>query len=429
MDKGFFMSCQLVDAETSWCYNGFYGNEFERTVTYGKDTAQIMKYDFDHTLDHCKNGSYRWTQPYGKNNVLGMGTADMDYYCPPCLKEALSVVCEENTYNYRMKPDIYFQTIIDWYENKYSIKIEKEWLSNVPSTIGAIRLAIQLFSKKDDYVLMQTPHFTPLQTAIEGAGCHLLVNPMILENGTYRLDFQDFEDKVKAYKPSVFLLVNPQNPTGHVFSHEELSKLADICWKYHVRIISDEVHSLILYDGNKHIPILGVSEKAMEISIQIVSMCKGFNMMSLPHAIITIADKKIREAWEKLLLPYSFGYASNSFSIAGVTAVMSGKADDWLKEVTSYLQNNRDILTNTIQKKGFPISPIKPGAGHLLWIDCRKSGVKAEELGEYFLEKAGISLNNGLEHGEAGKGFVRLNFAVTKSNLMLALERIETLFK
>lgn len=283
-----------------------------------------MNYNFDSTLDHRADFSYRWIQPDGRNDVLGMGTADMDYFCPPCLKESLSAVFDENTFNYRMRPDSYFQTIIDWYKSNYCISIEKKWLSNIPSTIGTIRMAIELFSQNGDYVLMQTPHFAPLQIAIERAGRKLLTNTMILANGRYELDFHDFERKIMAYKPAIFLLVNPQNPIGRSFTQEELSKLVDICWKYHVRIISDEVHSLILYDKRLHIPILGVSDKLKEIAIQVISMCKGFNMMSLPHAIIAIANHEMRTAWNQFILPFSFGYASNSFSIAGVTSVMSG---------------------------------------------------------------------------------------------------------
>ncbi len=387
-----------------------------------------MKYNFDQTLDHRYDHSYRWVQPENRDDVLGMGTADMDYFCPPCLKKTLLAVCEENTYNYRMKPDLYCQTIADWYERKYGLCVKKEWLSNVPSTIGAIRLALELFSSKGDYVLMQSPYFTPLRTAIEGAGCRFLTNPMTLRNGRYELDFQDFEDKIRRYHPSFFLLVNPQNPTGRVFTLEELTKMVDICGTYGVRIVSDEVHSLITYDGNRHIPILSVSEKAREISIQVVSLCKGFNIMNLPHAIITIADDRMREAWEKFVRPFEFWYASNSFCIAATISVLSGEADEWLDEVTAYLKNNRDTFIETAVQMNLPLVPIKPEAGYLLWIDCRNSGLDTEHLGELFLDKAGISLNNGLDHGEDGRGFVRLNFAVTAKNLQLALERIEGLF-
>lgn len=384
---------------------------------------------FDETLDHRKNLSYRWVQPEGREDVLGMGTADMDFVCPDCVRRATQNIWEENTFNYRMKPEGYFQAILGWYERKYQLMMEKEWLSNVPGTIGAIRLLMGRFAGERKKIIMQSPYFGPLKTAVEGAGCELITNPMILKNGRYELDLADFEDKIRVHRPAVFLLVNPQNPTGRIFTREELKSLVDVCIRYQVLILSDEVHSLIVYEGKKHTPVLAVSEQAREISIQVVSMSKGFNLMSLPHAIVAIANPDIRRKWEEFLVPFSFGYASNSYCIAAVTAVMSKEAEEWLDNVTDYLQENRNLLISCLKEKQIPLVPLKPEAGYMLWIDCRNTGTDAEGLSDMFLKKAGISLNNGLEFGTEGRGFVRLNFAVTRENLKLALERIEMMYK
>ena len=388
-----------------------------------------MKYNFDDTLDHRCNHSYRWEQPEGRNDVLGMGTADLDYVCAPCMKEAALKVCEENTFNYRKKPDSYYEAIISWFNRKHEMEVKREWIRELPSTIGSVRLALGAFCRLGDYVIMQTPYFTPIKAAIEGAGCHFLENPMVLKDGRYEIDFVDFEEKIKTFRPSMFVMVSPQNPTGRVYSLEELSRMVDICYKYNVKILSDEVHFLITYDGHKHIPILDVSEKAKQISIQLFSFSKGFNMMSLPHAMILIEDEGLRKRWDDYLIPYDFHYASNSFSIAVVTAIASGKGDEWLEEVTRYLNKNRDLFIQLAEEKKLPMVPLKPEAGYLLWIDCRKSGVEPEQLGKVFMEKAGISLNNGLDHGEEGRGFIRLNFGVTESVLREAVLRMEKMFR
>lgn len=387
-----------------------------------------MKYNFDKTLDHRYNHSYRWEQPEGREDVLGMGTADLDYTCPPCVKEATQLVCEENTFNYRKKPDSYYAAVMDWFKRKHQMDVKREWIRELPSTIGSIRLALGAYCRLGDYVLMQSPYFTPIKAAIEGAGCHFLTNPMILKNGRYELDLEDFEEKIRTYRPSMFILVSPQNPTGRVFTLEELQRMVEICDRYKVIILSDEVHFLITYDGHKHIPIMDVSETARKISIQLFSFSKGFNMMSLPYAMLLIADEGLRKRWDDYLIPYDFHYAVNSFSIAAVTAIAAGGGDEWLEEANAYLKRNRDLFAELVEEKQFPLIPLKPEAGFLYWIDCRKTGIEPEQLGKVFLEKAGISLNNGLDHGEEGRGFIRLNFGVTEQVLREAVDRMEKMF-
>lgn len=381
-------------------------------------------YQFNKTLDHRRNGSYRWQQPEGRDDVIGMGTADMDYYSPPCLKDAVRQVWEENTFNYRGISPEYIRSVIMWYQKNYGLVLEEEWLTSAPGTIGAIRIALELYSKKDSYVLIQAPYFSPLKRAIEGAGCRVLLNPMALKDGCFALDLDVFEYQVRTFHPSIFLMINPQNPTGRIFTKAELDRMVEICHRNHVVIISDEVHSLITFDGKHHIPILNVSEKARDISVQVMSVSKGFNMMGLPHAIVTIANPEMKAKWDEAVAGYSFSYAYNAYTMAAVTAIMSGQAEDWLQEVTAYLRENRDLLIQSLTEDHLPLIPYAPEAGFLMWIDCRGAGLNLDRLNEEFLSRAGINLNNGLEHGELGRGFVRLNFAVTRETLNTAAERI-----
>lgn len=387
-----------------------------------------MEYDFDRTLDHRKTTSARWLQPEGRNDVIGMGTADLDFYCPPCVEEANMKVCKENTFNYRYKPRSYYQAVTSWFRRHYQLELPATWLSNILGTLGAVHMCLCRFTHPGDWVIIQSPYFMPLKASIEAAGCHFLENPMKLVEGRYEIDFADFEEKVRKYRPSIFLLVNPQNPTGRVFTREELEQLVEICDRYQVLILSDEVHFLVTYDGRKHIPIYGVSRRAQEISIQIFSYSKGFNIMSIPHAMVFIADPELRRKWEDYVYGFNFNYASNSFAIASVTAVAGGQADGWLDQLTAYLQGNRDYFLEAVARLGLPLKPLKPEASFLFWIDCRESGIPGEKLKDFFLEKAGISLNNGLDHGETGRGFVRMNFGVTRKTLETAVDRLQKAF-
>lgn len=388
-----------------------------------------MKYNFDQTPDHRHNGSYRWDLPGTPDDMIGMGTADLDFACPPCVAEALLPIAQENCYNYRQRPEEYFDAIIGWYQRNYGLAVKKEWLSTVPSTIGAVRMALGIWIKPGDAVICQTPLFAPIDRAVAGADCRLIDNPMIIVDGHYEIDFADFEAKIAAHRPKLYLMVNPHNPTGRVYTPAELEKLVEICDKYGVKIVSDEVHGLILYGENRHTPILAVNETAKKISVQIVSLSKGYNIMSLPHAIVTIADEQMQKEWMRQITAFSFGYATNSFAIAAVTAILKGGADDWMKELTGYLKNNLDETLSFIRAHKLPLVPFVPEGGFLLWLDCREAGIGQTELDKFFLEKAHIHLDDGEENfGPEGKGFVRINYAVTNSVLKEALERIRAAF-
>lgn len=387
-----------------------------------------MKYNFDKTLDHRANHSYRWAQPDGRNDIIGMGTADMDFECAPAIREAAEQICSENTFNYRAKPDHYYDSLIGWYQRMYGLDISRAWLSNIPATLGAIRFLVGHFAKAGDRVIMQTPHFSPLQRAIEAAGCELLLNPLKIVDDRYELDLDDFEKKIKAQKPSMFILVNPHNPTGRVFTRNELERMVDICYENGVLILSDEVHCLITYDENRHIPLLAVSDHAKEIGIQVMAMSKGFNTMGLPHAVIMIANPDMQQSWLDYILPFDFYYASNAYALSAFIEITDGHADEWLLEATSYLKENLDLFFSEVKRRNLPLKPLSPEAGYLLWIDCRNAGLDQDNLAQIFRERAGVDLGDGLDFGNEGRGFVRMNFAVTRETLMSAIDKIEAMF-
>ncbi|MBR2592844.1 MAG: aminotransferase class I/II-fold pyridoxal phosphate-dependent enzyme [Oscillospiraceae bacterium] len=384
---------------------------------------------FDVTPDHRHNGSFRWDLPGAPEDVIGMGTADLDFYCAPGIRNALMKVAEENCYNYRQHPDEYYSAVCNWYHGNYGLDVQKEWLSNVPSTIGAIRMALGILAEPGDKVIVQTPVFGPVTTAIEGAGLVQIDNPMTVATDRYEIDFDDFEAKVRRFRPKVFLMVNPHNPTGRAFSGIELERLIDICYENGVKVISDEVHCLIIYEGHRHTPVLAVSDRAREIAIQVLSLSKGYNIMSLPHAIVTVADPGLREAWDRQIASFSFGYAVNSFAIAAVTAILKGEANERMGELKRYLKRNIDETIRFISDQRLPLKPYTPEAGFLLWIDCRNAGIGEENLDTFFMERCHIHLDDGeKEFGPCGRGFIRINLAVTNKVLKQALERIRSIF-
>lgn len=387
-----------------------------------------MTYDFDQDLGLGSIGSRRWDQPAGRVGVLGMGTADLDFACPPCVREAIAPIVEQNVYDYRVVPDSYYEALLGWFLRRYGMEAERDWFDSVPSTIAAIRMAIEALSRPGDAVIMQTPHFMPLEAAALGADRRVVLNPMSFVGGRYELDLGLFERQVREERPSVLVLVSPHNPTGRVFSRGELEALVDVCARHGVRIVSDDVHCLITYDGLAYTPLLALSEQARAITVLVTSFSKGFNLMGLPHALVIIADEGLRAAWHGLADPYDFGYAPNPLAVAAVTSVASGAADGWLEQVTSYLQANRDRFLARVAEAGWPLRAATPEASYLLWADCREAGLDPQASDRAFLNRSGIKLNNGLQHGEAGRGFVRINFGVRRAVLEEALGRLGRMF-
>lgn len=387
-----------------------------------------MNYDFDRIQDHRANGGIRWNEIPGRTDYLGMGTADLDYDCPPSVREDLLKVAEANCYNYRFRPEEYYESVIGFLKRRFGQTIEKDWIFNVPGTLASVRFAVRCFTKPGDKVLMHNPLFEPLKLTITSSGCEVVYSNLVLKDGRYEIDWEDFENKIRTEKPAVFMLCSPHNPTGRIFTREELTRMVEICAENDVKVISDEVHFLVNFDGKKHVCILDACEKAKDICVQIFSLSKGFNLMSLPNAFVVIADPAMRKKYADFGTAHAFQYAYNLFAFAAAKAVTDGRADQWLDDMTAYLQENRDIFAEECKRRNLPITPIVPEASFVYWIDCRDCGIPAEELGSAFLERAGIALNNGTHHGSEGAGFVRLNFAVTREVLYEALDRLEKMF-
>ena len=377
---------------------------------------------FNITLKRKGTNSIKWDQ-YKDHDIISMSTADMDFLSPPCVKEALLKRADLGIYAYELISESYYNAVVEWFVNKYQWQIKKEWLCHSPGIWTGVRICIDTFTKPMDKVLVQAPMFHPIAEIIEKSNRTLVINHLKLEEGKCSIDFQDFENKI-ADQVKLFVLVNPQNPTGRVFTLGELQRIGEICRKYNVIVLSDEVHGGIVYDTHRHIPFLKVEKGFEENAIVITAASKSFNLQGLTHGILVIPNERLKALYLSSLKGYDLDFATNVFSLAGVeSAYRCG--GPWLETLNDYLQENLNFLMAYFSNHIPLIKVVKPEGAYTAWLDCRDLNLNSTELETLFMDKAKVAVTFGHKFGLDYERFARINFACTLYTLKLALGRIE----
>ena len=375
---------------------------------------------FDERLDRNAVNSIKWSKASGGG--LAMGTADMDFKSPQCVTDALIEKARQGIFAYEAKPDSYYQAITDWYHNRFEWDIEREWLVNGPGIWACMRMCIDTYTRPGDGVLVSTPHFHPIADAIKNSGRKMVLSELKLTNGKYEFDMGDFEQKLE--KVSMYILINPQNPTGRVFTKEELRRVGDACIRHNVIIVSDEVHANITFGECRHVPMGAVSEEIAQCSIVLAAPSKAFNLQGLTYGYGIISNMDLRARFLETMTGYDFDFATNLFSMTALEAAYS-HGEPWLKELTVYLEKNLDYMCSFMERELPQIKVIRPEGSYMAWLDCRELGKSPMELQELFVEQAGIYLTRGETFGSAGDGFERINFACPRSVMEEAMQRIK----
>ncbi len=382
------------------------------------------KINFDKKVNRAGSDSIKYanlTKRYGSDEVIPMWVADMDFKSAFKIRKALENRAKEGVFGYPYNDNSIYDSIYSWQKRRYEWDIKKGSISLASGVVNSIAFIIQAFTKNNDTIIIQTPVYHPFARLIKENDRKVSKNSLILKNGKYEINFKDFEKKAKDAK--AFILCNPHNPTGRVFSKKELLKLAEICIENDVLIISDEIHSDFLYDGRKHIPIASLSKHISRHTITVNAPSKSFNIAGLMTSYVICEDKKLEAVYKNYIK--KFELMDNN--IFGTLALKSAYNDceNWMNEVIKYLQDNRDFAVNFIKDKIPLLDVIKPEATYLLWIDFRKLGLKPNQLEKFLITKAKIGLNNGIIYGKEGSGFARLNFGTQKSVLKKALNNLK----
>jgi cystathionine beta-lyase len=352
-----------------------------------------------------------------------MWIADMDFKSSDAIIDTLKKTAEHGLYGYGQADDEYYNLVIDWYFRRMGWEIEKEEILTMPGVMFGVTMALRALTKENDGVLICQPVYYPFKNVVVNNNRKLVVNELVLNDGRYEIDFKDFEEKIIKENVKVFLFCSPHNPVARVWEKEELTKIAEICLKHNVYIISDEIHSDFIFEGSKHIPICTLSDEIKMKTVTCIAPSKTFNIAGLQASHTVISDENLREKVLKERLATCY-HELNVMSIEATKAAYK-ESEEWLEGFLKYMKRNVEVL-----RKAFPedykITAINMEGTYLAWLDCRKLNLSADELGDLFLKKAGVWLHNGATFGECGEGFMRMNIACPTSVLEEAIERIKS---
>lgn len=385
-----------------------------------------MKYDFDKTVERRGTGALKYDalgERYGNPELLPLWVADMDFETPDFIIEAMRRRLDHPIFGYTITPDTFWQSIIDWNLTLHNWEIRKGWLRYVPGVVKAIGMIINIYSDKGEKVLIQPPVYHIFRSVIEGNGRVAEVNPLVeMPDGGYRMDLEGLERTVAKGDIKIFIMSNPHNPGGTLWSRETLAEVARICAGHGVVVVSDEIHGDMALWGNRHIPFPTVSREAASCSITLNAPSKIFNMPGVVSAYAVVPDQKIREKFYSWL-------DANELSEPTVFAIVATEAAyrhgaTWRSEMLRYVEGNIEFLTDFLERNTPEIKAVRPQSSFLVWLDCRALGMPQKELIDLFEVKAGLALNQGEMFGREGRGFMRINVAVPRSLLETALKRL-----
>ena len=380
-----------------------------------------MKYNFDEIIPRRETNSYKWDAAK-EENVLPMWVADMDFRTAPAVVEALRKRVEHGIFGYTKVPAAYYETVVDWFRRRHHWTIEKEWIIYTTGVVPALSAIIKALTSPGDRGLVQTPVYNCFFSSIRNDGCEMIASPLIYEQGSYRIDFDDLEEKAADPKVKLMLLCNPHNPAGRVWTKEELTRIGEICLRYDVWVVADEIHCELVFPGHEYTPFASISKDFLMHSVTCTSPSKAFNLAGLQIANIISADAEVRAKTDKAI-NINEVCDVNPFGVEALMAAYK-EGEEWLEELKLYLYDNYNYLKAFFEKY-LPEYPVTMLEGtYLVWVDCSVLQQSSAEIVKTLLAKEKLWVNEGSLYGEAGEGFIRINIACPRQRLTDGLDRL-----
>ncbi len=383
------------------------------------------KYNFDQIIDRKETNCVKWDlrSLYFKNpDLIPLWVADMDFETPDFILDSLRDRLEHPVLGYTFRPSAFNQSFRDWALRKYNWEIHPDWISFSPGVVSAVSLAVLGFTQPGDEILVQPPVYFPFFKSIQGLERNLSYNPLVEKDGRLCMDFDKLEDNITT-KTKMLILCNPHNPGGSVWTPDELRKLAGICSKHKIFIVSDEIHADLIFEPAVHTPFVEAVGEHKVRTITCMAASKSFNLAGLATSVVVIPDEGIKKRYEDLMQTVHIGGGSLFGSIATMTAYSKGW--DWMQLLLAYLKSNRDYLVDFVNKELPGIRILVPEATYLAWMDFSALGMNDKDLNRWMIHDVGVGLNPGTMFGPGGEGFMRINFACPKTQLEQALVQLK----
>lgn len=388
-----------------------------------------MKYDFDEQIDRRNTNSAKFDEMdalFG-SDVMHLGVADMDYRSPKPIIEAMQNIVEKGVFGYTIWPENYEELVSQWMKRRYEQETKTEWVVFSPRINMALNMAVETFTNEGDGIVLHTPAYTALQNAVEKYNRVMIESPLVLENGRYKMDFQQLrrnldDKKAQGVCAKIMLLCNPHNPTGRVWEIEELQQVVDICKEYDLLLISDEIHEDFVKKGHKFVSCLHFQEDLQGRMIVCNSITKTFNVPGVILSNLLIPDQGIRERMKETM--DRWGLHNPNIFAAGIMEAAYTQCDEWIEQVNAYLDENYEFLKKYIEKNMPELEVIPSEGTYMAWVQTEKLQISPEELEKFFIEDAKVSVYMGSRYGKHTDSFIRINIATSRSYLQEALERI-----
>jgi cystathionine beta-lyase len=385
----------------------------------------MKKYNFDEIISRENTDCVKYDLRklyFGTEDVIPMWVADMDFRTPDFIIEAIKKRLEHEILGYSIRSGSFNRSIANWMKSRHNWRINPNWVSFSPGVVPALNMLVLAFTQPGDKIIVQPPVYFPFFSAIENNGRTKVENPLQLVNGRLCMDFDDL--RIKAIDARMIIISHPHNPGGSVWTNEELTQLAEICLEHNILMVSDEIHSDLVFSPHIHIPLATLSNDIAQQTITCNAPSKTFNLAGLATSYLIIQNKNLLERYNHMLndeLHLNMGNLPGAIALEA--AYQNGA--DWLTQLLDYVKGNVQTVEDFCKAHLPMIAPVAPESTYMIWLDCRKMGLEGDKLKVFFIKQAKVGFNDGQVFGQGGEGFMRMNVACPRSVVLEALNRIK----
>ena len=382
-----------------------------------------MKYNFDEIIDRINTNCIKYDgreQVFNKTDVIPLWVADTDFRTPDFIVEAVKKRAGHEIYGYPVIPNSFYSSIMGWVQRRHGWQIEKDWINYSPNVVIGLASLVLSMTKPGDKIIVQPPVYFPFFHVVKGNDRGMIENPLKNINGRYYFDFDDLKSKIDK-DTKMLLLCNPHNPGGMVWSREELTELGQICIENNIVVVSDEIHSDLIYKDYKHVPFATISEAFATNSITAMSASKTFNIAGLSSSFLIIKNNKLARQYQKFMQATHISSGNFFGHVATEAAYQNG--DDWLLQLLEYLEGNLQLIKAHLSLHLPKVKLMQPEGTYLAWIDLSELSIKPRDAFDK-LVNAGVGLSFGHLFGQGGENFVRLNMGCPRAVLAEAMDKM-----